>query len=152
MMQFSAGSKTILERFLSSTQTAAARGQRLSQLQGLLPSVDASAKEAVSQVDLAAQGLRIPGFPTIIGPFGYTDIRASLSWSLVDLHALRTYLAARHNFNAAQLTAQDARDLVVLTVGKCLISPSRKLRWTRASLSCAKTRVVELLQKIGLSQ
>ena len=73
--------------------------------------------EAETQVDLAAQGLRIPGFPTIIGPFGYTDLRASLSWSLLDLKSLRTYLAAKHQFRAAQLSAQDARDMVVLTVG-----------------------------------
>ena len=69
------------------------------------------------QTDLAAEGLRIPGFPTIIGPFGFTDLRASLSWSLVDVKSLRAYLASRHDFRAAQLTAQDAQDMVVLTVG-----------------------------------
>ncbi len=65
------GLKTNLGVILSGAQTAAARGQRLSQLQALLPSVDVSAKETVMQVDLPAEGLRIPGFPTIIGPFGY---------------------------------------------------------------------------------
>ncbi len=115
------GLKTNLGIILSGTQTAAARGQRLSQLQSLLPSVDASAKETVSQVDLPAQGLRIPGFPTILGPFGYTDLRASLSWSLVNVNSLRNYLAARHNFAAAELSAQDARELVVLTVGNAYL-------------------------------
>ena len=106
---------------LSGTQTAGARAERLSQLQSLLPSVDFNAKEAVAQTDLPAQGLRIPGFPVIIGPFGYTDIRASLTWSLVDVQSLRNYLAARHNFAAAQLSAEDARDLVVLTVGNAYL-------------------------------
>jgi outer membrane protein TolC len=115
------GLKTNLGIILSSTQTAAARGARLSQLQALLPTVDASAKETVMQEDLPAQGLRIPGFATIIGPFGFTDVRASLSWSLVDVASLRNYLAARHNFNAAQLSAQDARELVVLTVGNAYL-------------------------------
>ncbi len=115
------GLKANLGVILSGTQTAAARGERLSQLQALLPSVDASAKETVMQVDLPAEGLRIPGFPTIIGPFGYTDLRASLSWSLVDVASLRNYLAARHNFAAAQLSAQDARELVVLTVGNAYL-------------------------------
>ena len=115
------GLKANLGVILSGTQTAAARGQRLSQLQSLLPSVDASGKETVMQVDLPAEGLRIPGFPTIIGPFGYTDVRASLSWSLVDVASLRNYLAARHNFAAAQLSAQDARELVVLTVGNAYL-------------------------------
>jgi outer membrane protein TolC len=115
------GLKNNLGVILSAAQTAAARGQRLSQLQALLPSVDGSIKEAVAQVDLAAQGLRIPGFPTIVGPFGYTDIRASLDWSAVNVNSLRTYLATKHNFNAVQLTAQDARDLVVLTVGNAYL-------------------------------
>jgi outer membrane protein TolC len=115
------GLKTNLGVILSGTQTASARGQKLSQLQTLLPSIDFNAQEAVMQVDLAAQGLRIPGFPTIIGPFGYTDLRASLSWSLLNINSLRSYLAAKHNFNAAQLSADDARDLVVLTVGNAYL-------------------------------
>ena len=115
------GLKTNLGIILSGTQTAAARGERLSQLQSLLPSVDASGKETVMQVDLPAEGLRIPGFPTIIGPFGFTDVRASLSWSLVDVASLRKTLAARHNFAAAQLSAEDARELVVLTVGNAYL-------------------------------
>ena len=106
---------------LSGTQTAAARGQRLSQLQSLLPSVDASIKDTVMEADLPAEGLRIPGFPTIIGPFGYQDFRASLNWSLIDVNSLRTYLAAQHNFAAAQLSAEDARELVILTVGNAYL-------------------------------
>jgi len=65
--------------------------------------------------------LRIPGFPTIIGPFGYQDFRATLNWSLVNVASLRDYLAARHNFASAQLSAEDARELVVLTVGNAYL-------------------------------
>jgi len=115
------GLKANLGIILSGAQTAAARGERLSQLQSLLPAVDASAKETDMQVDLAAEGFRIPGFPTMIGPFGFTDVRASLSWSLIDVASLRNYLAARHNFTAAQLSAQDAREMVVLVVGNAYL-------------------------------
>ena len=111
------GLQTNLGIILSGTQTAAARGQQLSRLQSLLPSVKFMANESVQQVDLAAEGFRLPHFPTMIGPFGYTDLRAYLNWSVADLSSLHDYLAARHSFNAAQLSAQDARDLVVLTVG-----------------------------------
>ena len=111
------GLKNNLGAILSGTQTDAARAQRLTELQALLPDVEFNAHEAVSQVDLAAEGLRIPGFPTIIGPFGYTDLRAYLTWSLVDVKSLRTYMAAKHQFTAAQLSELDARDMVVLTVG-----------------------------------
>jgi outer membrane protein TolC len=136
------GLKTNLGIILSGTQAAAARGQRLSQLQALLPEVDASAKETVMQADLPAEGLRIPGFPTILGPFGYTDIRASLSWSLLDVSSLRNYLAARHNFAAAQLSAQDARELVVLTVGNAyLLALADETRVTSVEAQVATAKI-----------
>ena len=115
------GLKNNLGAILSEKQTAQMRGERMSQLQALLPEVDLKAQESVAEVDLAAEGLRIPGVPTVIGPFGYTDLRATLTWSLVDVPSLRDYLAARHNFKAAQLSAQDARDMVVLTVGNAYL-------------------------------
>jgi outer membrane protein TolC len=115
------GLKANLGVILSGTQTTAARGQRLTELQSLLPALDFKASETAMQVDLPAQGLRIPGFPTVIGPFGYTDLRASLNWSVLDLSSLRNYLAAKHNFAAATLSAQDAQDLVILTVGNAYL-------------------------------
>lgn len=143
------GLRNNLGVILSSTQTAAARGQRLSQLQDLLPSVDAYAKESVMQVDLAAEGLRIPGFPTMVGPFGFTDLRASLSWSLVDLHSLHNYLAARHNFNASELSAQDARDLVVLTVGNAyllVVADETRVSSVQAQVATAKISLNQAVQ------
>lgn len=115
------GLRNNLGVILSSQQTAQARGARLSQLQSLLPAVDAKAQEAVMQTDLPAMGMRMSGFPTVIGPFSYTDLRASVNWSLVDVASLRNYLAARHNFRSAELNAKDAHDLVVLTVGNAYL-------------------------------
>ena len=115
------GLKNNLGLILSGTQAGGARGQRLSQLQSLLPSVDLNGQVNVLEVDLPAEGLRIPGFPKIIGPFGYVDLRAKLDWSLVNVNSLRTYLAARHNFAAATLTAEDAREMVILTVGNAYL-------------------------------
>ena len=115
------GLKNNLGVILSATQTETARGQRLSQLQSLLPTVDGSFKDTVTQVDLATFGLRFPGIPNVIGPFGYQDLRGSLNWSLINVNSLRTYLASRHNFNSSQLSAEDARDMVVLTVGNAYL-------------------------------
>ena len=115
------GLKTNLGLLLSNTQSANARGQRLQDLQSLLPSIDGNIKEAFVQTDLAAEGLKIPGFPTIIGPFGYTDIRANLTWTVLSLNSLKTYMAARHNFQASQLSAEDARQMVILTVGNAYL-------------------------------
>ena len=136
------GLRNNLGVILSTTQASGVRGQKLSQLQTLLPTVDASFKEGVQQVDLAAEGLRIPGFPTIIGPFGNTDLRAYFSWAAVNVNSIRNYLAAKHNFNAAQLSAQDARDLVVLTVGNAyLLVLADESRVTSAEAQVATSKV-----------
>ena len=140
------GLKTNLGMILSGTQTAAARGQQLSQLQALLPTVSFSGSESVQQVDLAAEGLRLPGFPTVIGPFGYTDLRAYLKWSVADLGSLHDYLASRHNFNAAQLSAQDARDMVVLTIGNAyllVLADRSRVTSVEAEVATAKVSLNE---------
>jgi len=143
------GLQNNLGTILSGTQTAAARGQRLSQLQALLPGVEFNGREVVSQVNLAAEGLRLPGFPVVIGPFGYTDLRASLSWSVVNLESLRNYLAARHNFTAAQLSAQDAHDMVVLTVGNAyllVLADQGRVSSVEAQVATAKISLDQAVQ------
>ena len=135
------GLRNNLGVILSGTETANARAQRLSQLQSLLPDVEAYTRESVMQVDLAAEGLRIPGFPTIVGPFGYTDIRATLAWSLVDVKSLRSYLASKHDFKAAQLSAEDARQLVILTVGNAyllVVSDKTRVESVQAQVDTAQ--------------
>src|SRR3984885_12004968 len=75
------------------------------------------------------QGLKIPGFPAVIGPYGYTDIRGSVQWSLLNLSSLDSYLASKHNFQGSKLSIEDAKDMVVLTVGNadllCIADGSR---------------------------
>ena len=135
------GLKNNLGLLLSGTQTANARGQRLQELQSLLPAIDASAQESVQQSDLAAQGLRIPGFPTIIGPFGFTDLRANLTWTVFSLNSLRSYMAARHNFKSAQLTAEDSRQMVILTVGNAyllVLADQGRVDSTQAQVATSK--------------
>jgi outer membrane protein TolC len=114
---------------LSGTNSGSARAQQLQQLQALLPTVTGTAKESVQQINLKAEGLSIPGFPTIIGPFAYTDIRGSVQWSLLNLSSLDNYLASKHNFQGSKLSIEDAKDMVVLTVGNayllCVADASR---------------------------
>jgi outer membrane protein TolC len=115
------GLRTNLGLVLQSSNERSANGQRLIQLQQLLPTVTASASIEVEQVDLAAFGLKFPGINPIVGPFQVEDFRAYLTQNLVNLQAFQQYMAAKHNFNAAKLSAQDARDLVVLTVGNAYL-------------------------------
>ncbi|WP_026442831.1 TolC family protein [Pseudacidobacterium ailaaui] len=143
------GLKYNLGVVLSNQNTLSASGSRLQELQALLPVANASLKESVQQVNLAAEGLRIPGFPTIIGPFGYTDARLSLNWSLINVASLQNYLAAKHNFQSAKLSAQDARDMVVLTVGNAyllVIADKARVESTQAQVNTAKVSLDQAVQ------
>lgn len=96
-----------------------AEGQRYAALNALLPQVNGYLKEDVQQVDLAALGLKFnfPGVPKIVGPYNYFDLRATLNQTIADLVKIRNYRASRENSKATQLTAKDARDLIVMAVG-----------------------------------
>ncbi len=88
----------------------------------LLPNVSAGVSEHAAQVDLAQEGFqkivaRFPGFPLVLGPFGYFDMQADASDSLVDMHALDNARSAARSLDAAKLSYQDLRELVVLVVG-----------------------------------
>ena len=87
----------------------------------LLPNINGDFTETEETVNLAALGVRFnaPGFsiPTVVGPFNYMDLRARLTQSVLDFTARNNYRAAQENLRATQLSAQDARDLVVLAAG-----------------------------------
>jgi outer membrane protein TolC len=115
------GEQNNLGLVLQSSNEKMASGERLEQLQQLLPTVTGAASIEVEQVNLAAYGLKFPGLNPIIGPFQVEDFRAYLSQNLVNVQSVENFIAAKHNFDAAKLTAQDARDLVVLTVGNAYL-------------------------------
>jgi outer membrane protein TolC len=106
---------------LQGSSIQAANGQRLQQLQALLPTVNAGGSIEVEQVNLAAYGLKFNGLKPIVGPFQVIDFRAYLTQSLFNVNALENYISSRHNFAAQKLTAEDARDMVVLTVGNAYL-------------------------------
>ena len=124
------------------------RGQARVARSALLPNLSANLSENVQQSNLRALGLRvsvpIPGFsfPTIVGPFNYFDLRASLSQTVFDLTTLNNYRSAREIQHANEQSADDARDLVVLAVGGAylqVISSKAKVDSARAQLETANT-------------
>ena len=118
-----------------------ANGQRLEELQALLPTVTGAVSINVQQVNLAAYGIKFPGFNPIVGPFQVVDFRAYLTQNLLNVSALQNYIASKHNFAAAKLTAQDARDLVVLTVGNAYlicVADSTRIEAVNATLATSK--------------
>ncbi len=126
---------------LTSQNQLSARATQLGQLQSLLPTITASIKESDQQTDLQAEGLRIAGFPAVIGPYGNQDFRASLNWTLVSVASLQNYLASKHNFRSAQLSLEDARDEVVLSVGNAyltVIADRGRIESAQAQVSTSK--------------
>jgi outer membrane protein TolC len=102
----------------------AARAQRLQALSALLPNISASASDTVTQTNLAAYGFQfnVPaslGFsiPSVVGPYNYSSLQASLSQSLFDPVARRNWQSAKAGEQAAGLLAKDAHELVILAVG-----------------------------------
>jgi outer membrane protein TolC len=135
------GLRQNLGLILQTSSVKNANGQRLEELQALLPTVTGTASIEVQQINLAAFGLSFPGLNPIIGPFQVVDFRAYLTQNLVNISALKNYIAAKHNFQGAQLTAEDARDLVVLTVGNAYllcIADAARIEAVNAELATSK--------------
>jgi outer membrane protein TolC len=115
------GLKNNLGVLLQSYNSIAARGQKWKELSALLPNVNAGISVNAVQDNLAARGLRFPGFPTIVGPYGFTDARVYLSQSILNLKALNRERGAEDDERAAQYSYKDARDLVVLATGNAYL-------------------------------
>src|SRR3984885_7940291 len=62
------GLRQNLGLILQTSAVKGSNGQRLEELQALLPTVNATASIEVQQINLAAFGLTFPGVPQIIGP------------------------------------------------------------------------------------
>src|SRR5277367_1108830 len=112
-----------LEAIESGQNAQIARGQRLLALSNLLPQVSAGASENVQQVNLATFGLNglKTGIPTVVGPFSYSSVDASVSQTLFSYESIQRFRAARTAEQAAQLSYQDILDVVTLTAGNAYL-------------------------------
>ena len=128
----------VLER---ETTSRIARADRIRALSALLPTVTGAVSENVQQTNIAVFGFRFPGIPHIIGPFGYSDARASAEMKLFDWSARRNAQAAAQNVRASDLSVQDARDLVVQAVANAyleIIADAARVEASRAEVDTAQ--------------
>ena len=120
-----------------------AHGQRRIARSALLPNLTSDLTAAVRQINLAAQGFEFGGsfqgfeIPDVVGPFHFVDFRGRLSQTVFDLTSLNNYRAARETARAAELSADDARDLVVLAVGGTYL----QVQAARERVEAARTQV-----------
>ncbi len=135
------GLKTNLGLLVRDTGNRQAQSDRIRALSALLPLVTTSVSETAQQVDLASFGFRFGGFPRVIGPFGYTDVRASAAVPIFDWTAWKNRLSAEQNSKASQLSFQDGRDLVVQAVAAAylqIISDAARVEATRVQVTTAQ--------------
>src|SRR5580692_4141996 len=79
-----------------------AHGQLWQARSPLLPDFSARISENAQKVNLAAEGFgkiasQFPGFPLVVGPFGYFDARVAFSQSIVDLNLLAMERSSQQN-------------------------------------------------------
>jgi len=102
----------------SRTASQTARADRIRALSSLLPQVTGTLAETDEQINLKTVGVNVPPnpfvrIPAIVGPFSYTAAQANLSAKVLDFNARRNLKSARAADQAAQLSLEDARNLVV---------------------------------------
>jgi len=139
-----------------------ARGQARVARSSLMPNLNGALRESVQQTNLKALGLRIqvpfPGFaiPTIVGPFNYFDLRATLTQTVADMTALNNYRSTQELARANEQSANDARDLVVLAVGGAYlqtVASKARLNSARAQLETANALYQQTSErrKVGIA-
>ena len=117
------------------------RAERRRTLSALLPSLTVGATQTSQQLDLVAFGLKVPGFPAVVGPFQYENVRAYAQQTVYDRTSLKNLKSATETQKAAELTAEDARNLVVEAVSNAwlsIISDSARVDAVRAELNLAQ--------------
>src|SRR5579883_1844543 len=119
-------------------------GQQRVARSALLPNVNTVVSETVEQHNLRTLGVSTPGIPPVVGPFNFFDARAArVNQAVFDLVRWRNYRAAGANVTAAQQSAKDARDLVVLAVaGLYLQIVAANARVTAAAAQVESARAV----------
>jgi len=110
-----------LAEIQSGQNTSIARGERLIALSKLLPQVNGDASEEIQQLDLSSLGLKVPGVPNVIGPFGVGSVEGTINQTVFSTELMRRFRAERSAEQAAQLNYQDTLDLVTLSVGNAYL-------------------------------
>src|SRR5262249_29634999 len=126
----------------------------------LLPNLSGYLSETVQQINLGATGFSfdqqigqlVPGLsiPSVVGPFNFFDLRATLTQRVIDMTAWKNYGSAKQIVRANEETAEDADDLVVLAVGGAylqVIAAKARLDATRAQLETANALYSQALQQ-----
>ena len=110
----------------SQTASQTARAERIQALSVLLPQVTGTLSETEAQLNLKTFGFSLAPnpfvtVPAIVGPFHYSTAQANVTAKVFDWSARRNLKSARANEQAAVLSVQGSRDLVVQAVANAYL-------------------------------
>jgi outer membrane protein TolC len=98
-------------------------GENIVVRSALYPDFSGGLRENVQQIDLSSFGFKFKfppslgiNIPNIVGPFNFFDLRAYVTQRVADVQAIRSYQSSREAQRAAELSAADAREIVVYVV------------------------------------
>lgn len=117
------------------------KAERRRTLSTLLPNVSAGFAQNVTQLNLVAFGFAVPGFPSVAGPFHTEDLRAYGEQTVYDRVSLKNLKSATESQRAVELTAEDARNLVVQAVSNAylgIITDASRVDAIQAEIDTAK--------------
>jgi outer membrane protein TolC len=105
----------------SQTASQTASAERIQAQSALLPQVTGTLSETEEQLNLKTFGFNFApnpfvNIPSVVGPFSISNVQANVSQRVLDRHARRNLKSARASDEAAILSVQGARDLVVQAV------------------------------------
>lgn len=117
---------------LSEAQATSRRARAL-----LLPKVIGTTSASVQNRSLRAFGIQGPGIPAVVDPFSLYDFRVAIQQPLFNLSAIRLGRASKKQEEAARLTYQDARSVIIRLVSGLYLSAQS----TEARTQAARSRV-----------
>jgi outer membrane protein TolC len=136
-----------------------ARGQARAARSSMLPNLSGDVNDTEETFNLQSIGISFsfPGFtlPAVVGPFNVLDVRARLSQTIADFTLLNNYRSAREVARAGELSAKDAKDLVVLAVaGQYLqvIAANARLHSARTQLETANALYQRTIKQLGFGR
>jgi outer membrane protein TolC len=124
-------------------------GENIVVRSALYPNLSGVLRENVEQIDLASFGFKFSfppstgiHIPNIVGPFNYFDLRGYLTQRVADLQAIRSFQSSREAQRAAELSAADAREIVVYVVTSAylqVLAESARVDSAKVQVDSAKT-------------
>jgi outer membrane protein TolC len=146
---------------VAGTEVEELEGTRERRRAALLPHVSADGLAIRQNIDLAAMGISFPkinlpavGFsfavPSVVGPFAHYDVRVAANQALIDRQAYHNWKASEKQEQAAKLSYQDMRDLVVREAAGLYLDAQA----ASAEVEAAESRLTtsQILEKLARDQ